>query len=71
MNTLSKPNFKSLRQTCEAISKLAEEFERTDGMSDGAPLSKLTMLGNQIKAFLHNPIVYNSGIIQDIKTDIK
>jgi len=56
--TFTKENFESLKQTCEKIIKLADE--NVDGK---LMYTQLTFLGDNIKEFVKNPIVKNSGII--------
>jgi hypothetical protein len=55
--TFTPANFESLRKTCQSIESLCNENEQGDLMH-----SQLVMLGENIKAFVENPIVKNSGI---------
>lgn len=58
METFTSGNFNKLKQTCEKIISLSNEN------IDGAlMISQLECLGENIKDFIKNPIVKNSGIL--------
>ena len=55
--TFTKENFDTLKKTCQKIILLSDE--NVDGT---LMYSQLSMLGENIKDFVDNPIVKNSGI---------
>jgi DNA gyrase/topoisomerase IV subunit B len=59
MQTFTKPNFDSLKRTCEKIILISDENV------DGALMAtQLEFLAENIKEFVENPIVKYSGILK-------
>jgi len=57
-NTFTTENFDNLIKTCQKIILISKE--NIDG---NLMFSQLTFLADDIKDFIDNPIVHNSGII--------
>ena len=56
--TFTKENFDKLKSTCQKIIELSDE--NIDG---NLMYSQLEFLGENIKQFINNPIIKNSGIL--------
>jgi hypothetical protein len=56
--TFTKENFDQLKSTCQKIISLSEE--NIDG---NLMYTQMVFLGENIKEFVENPIVKNSGIV--------
>lgn len=60
MKTFTAENFDNLKKVCEKIISISDENIDGDLMA-----IQLICLGDNIKDFIENPIVKNSGIIKD------
>jgi len=58
MNPINSENLQNLKQTCQKMISLIDE--NVDG---SLMFSQLQMLGENIKDFVKNPIVEQSGIV--------